>query len=386
MPAFRLSGPRPARYRYRLARFLGVALFGLLPAMLGMATAKGQDDARTQVIATRVALASWSDPLEALGTLRADESITLSATVTETIAELNFDSGEEVSKGQLLIRLDEAEEQAQLRAAQALRDERQNALSRALQLQERNLGPRADVEDTRARLRQVEADIEAIQARLADHRLRAPFAGTVGLRELSVGSLVTPGTELVTLDKLDVMKLDFTVPATFLSVLHPGLTLSATTPSYPERTFTGEVRHVGTRIDPVTRSVSVRALLPNTDRELRPGMLMEVILERRPRETLVVPEAVLIPNGERQYVMLIDEADGNRIVQREVAIGERRAGEVEILQGLDADDLVVSHGLLKVREGDRVELLAIDDGSQDLSAILKAHRPTGAGAENGGGS
>ncbi|MHB0776439.1 efflux RND transporter periplasmic adaptor subunit [Halomonas sp. WWR20] len=371
-----------ARRRHGVVMRLCVMLLSIMAGISGIIPAWGQADVpenRTQVIAARASLSTWSDPLEALGTLSADESVTLSATVTGTIAELNFDSGDEVSAGKVLIRLDDAETQAQLRAAQALRDERQNALNRARQLQERNLGARANVEDTRSQLRQVQADIDAIQARLADRRLRAPFAGTIGLRNVSVGTLVTPGTELATLDKLDVMKLDFTVPATFLSVLRPGLTLSATTPSYPERVFSGEVGHVGTRIDPITRSVSVRALLPNPQRELRPGMLMEIVLERRPRQALVVPESVLIPNGERQYVMAIDPADDNRVTQREVEIGERRAGEVEIVAGLAAGELVVSHGLLKVREGDRVELLAIDDGSRDIAEILKANRPANAG-------
>src|SRR5699024_6891515 len=121
------------------------------------------------------------------------------------------------------------------------------------------------------------------------------------------GTLVTPGTELVTLDKLDVMKVDFTVPAVHLGVLHPGLTLTATSPSYPEQRFSGEVSSIATRVDPISRSVMVRALLPNPERELRPGMLMEIVLERRPRQALVIPESSLIPSGERQYVMLIDE-------------------------------------------------------------------------------
>ncbi|MDV6320149.1 efflux RND transporter periplasmic adaptor subunit [Chromohalobacter sp. HP20-39] len=352
-------------------RRLGVALLGLL--MLGNANAQ-DTDARTSVIAAPVVTTQWSDPLEALGTLHADESVTLSATVTDTITEISFNDSQRVAQGDLLVRLDDSAEQAELRAARALRQERENAVRRAQQLQDRNVGIRADVEDAKAQLAQVNAQIDEIQTRLADHRLRAPFAGTVGQRDISVGALVTPGTELITLDKIDRMKLDFTVPATFLGALAPGMSLSATTASYPEQVFRGEVTSIGTRIDPVSRSVSVRAQLPNPERTLRPGMLMIVTLERRPRDTLVAPESVLVPSGERQYVMRIVRDADNRIQRRRVEIGERRAGEVEIRSGLQAGDWVVSHGTTKVRDGDHVDILALDDGSREISDILEAAR------------
>lgn len=329
---------------------------------------------RTPVIAARAAIEQWSDPLEALGTLRADESVTLSATVTEIVAELNFFDGEEVEAGQLLVRLEDSEEQAQLRAAQAQRDERRNALTRATQLQDRNLGSRADVEDSQARLRQVEAEIEAIEARLAGHRLRAPFDGVVGFRNISTGTLVTPGMDLLTLDKLDVVKLDFSVPEVHLAALKPGLALTARTAAYPDDTFRGEIASVGTRVDPTTRSVTVRAELPNDERYLRPGMLMEVVLQRRPRDTLVVPESVLVPSGERHYVLVIDENDDNRVERRQVAVGQRREGEVEIVDGLEADELLVQHGVQRARDGDHVALLGIADDEAGIREILERHR------------
>lgn len=326
------------------------------------------------MIGARAEQRNWSTPLEALGTLRADESVTISATVTETVAELNFEGGDTVEAGQLLIRLNDSEVQAELRAAQALRVERNNVLQRSTQLQARNLAPRADVEDNRAQLGQVEAEIDAIEARLADHRLRAPFDGVIGFRDISTGALVTPGMELVTLDKLDVVKLDFSVPAVHLAVLHPGLTLSARTDAYPDEVFTGEIASVGTRIDPVTRSVPVRAELANPDLRLRPGMLMVVVLERRPRQALTIPEEALIPSGEEQFVLLIDESDDNRVIRRQVEIGERRTGNVEIIGGLEPQDLVVSHGVQRVREGDRISLLGIDDGDSDISSLLERSR------------
>lgn len=348
--------------------------FCCLLLLLGWASIASAQS-KPPVIGHYVETETWSDPLEALGTLRADESVTLSATVTDTIAEINFDDGEQVERGRLLVRLEDAEEQALLRAAQAITDERRNASDRASQLQQRNLAARADVEDSQSQLRQAQADAQALEARLENYRIHAPFSGRVGFRDVSVGTLVTPGMALVTLDKLDVMKLDFTVPAVFLGRLSAGLSLSATTAAYPDEVFRGDVASIGTRIDPVSRSVSVRAELANPDLKLRPGMLMEVIVQQRVRETLVLPEAALQPSGNRHFVMVIQQQENApRLERREVAIGERRSGEVEVLEGISEGDLVVIHGLQLAREGQEVRLLGVADDSTDIRSLLEADR------------
>ncbi|WP_404345276.1 efflux RND transporter periplasmic adaptor subunit [Vreelandella venusta] len=348
--------------------------FCCLLLLLGWASVASAQS-QPPVIGYQVKIETWSDPLEALGTLSADESVTLSATVTDTIAEINFDDGEQVERGRLLIRLEDAEEQALLRAAQAITDERSNASGRASQLQQRNLAARADVEDTQSRLRQAQADAQALEARLENYRVHAPFSGRVGFRNVSIGTLVTPGMALVTLDKLDVMKLDFTVPEVFLGRLSAGLNLSATTAAYPDDVFRGVISSIGTRIDPVSRSVNVRAELANPDLKLRPGMLMEVIVQQRVRDALVLPEAAIQPSGNRHFVMVIQQQDdAPRLERREVAIGERRSGEVEVLEGISEDDLVVIHGLQLAREGQEVRILGIADDSTDIRSLLEADR------------
>lgn len=354
----------------------------LLLLALGSPQARAQSPSPIAVIGATVGTSTWQDPVEALGTLRADESVTLSSTLTGTVSALNFEDGDDVAADEWLIQLDDAQAQAELRAAQALLEQRQSTLGRAQQLQDRNLGVRATLEDNAALVKQSEAEIDAIRARLADHRLQAPFAGKVGLREISIGALVTPGTELVTLDKLDTMKLDFTVPATLLSVLHPGLTLSATTPSYPEEIFRAEVATLGTRIDPVSRSLVVRANLANDDGRLLPGMLMEVQLNQPAREALTIPESALVPDGERQTVWLIEAGEPAHVTRREVIIGERREGEVEIVEGLDSGQRIVTHGTLKVREGDPVDLIAEDVGEGDIEAILERQRRASASQDS----
>lgn len=327
------------------------------------------------VIGVRAVIAPWSDPIEALGTLSADESMTLSATVTDTIAEITFQDGQRVTEGDLLIRLQDAEEQARLRAAQALRDEQRNALGRSTELQNRNLAARADVEDNQSRVNQAEAEIAALRARLADYQLRAPFSGRVGTRNISPGALVTPGMELITLDKLDIMKLDFSVPEAYLNRLAPGLSLSATTAAFPDAVFDGEIASLGTRVDPVTRSIGVRAEIANPDERLRPGMLMEVVVRQQPRESVVLPEAAIQPNGNRHYVMLIDDHDTAPQLRRQtVDIGERRAGEVEINAGVSANDVVAVHGLQRARDGQAVRLLGLVDDETGVRDLLEADR------------
>lgn len=350
-------------------------LFSLILASSGPTLAQTFGQTAPPVIGSRAEVTTWSDPLEALGTLRADESVTLSATVTEIVAEISFQDGEQVEQGRLLVRLEDAEEQALLRSVQAISDERRNALGRATQLQERNLAARADVEDFQAQLRQAQADIQALEARLTNYQIKAPFSGRVGFRNISTGMLVTPGMELLTLDKLDIMKLDFSVPESFLGRLSNGLSLSATTAAYPETVFSGEIASIGTRIDPVSRSVSVRAMLENPGMRLRPGMLMEVIVQQRVRDAVVLPEAALEPSGDQHYVMLIDQSgDAPRLERHDVVIGERRYGQVEILEGINAGDLVVVHGLQLARDGLEVRLLGIMNDETDIRTLLEADR------------
>ncbi|MDN6179970.1 MAG: efflux RND transporter periplasmic adaptor subunit [Halomonas subglaciescola] len=352
-------------------RFTLLLLAALWPFTAALAQSAMPD---TPIIASRVTLERWSDPIKALGTLKADESVTLSATVTDVITTIDFDDGEAVEAGQRLFQLDDREEQAQLRATHAKADEQRNALRRFTQLQARNLSARADVEDSQARLNQAKADADALKARLDNYRISAPFSGRMGLRDISVGTLVTPGTELATLDKLDVMRLDFTLSAVYLARLSRGASLRATTAAFPERSFQGAVASIGTRVDPVSRSVTVRARLENPGERLRPGMLMQVELDSATRETLVVSESAIVSEGRSHYVWLLDEDDANRVERRQVDIGARRTGEVEILDGLERDDLVVAHGTEQVHADQTPELLGIVDADTSIEALLRQGR------------
>ena len=214
--------------------------------------------------------------------------------------------------------------------------------------------------------------LAAIESRLADRLVRAPFAGVVGLRNVSLGTLVEPGDVITTLDDDSTMKLDFPVPAVHIGALAPGLPVTATTRGWGGRRFEGEVKSLDSRVDPVTRTVVVRALLPNTEHELRPGMLMQVELLQSRRESIVIPEQCLVPLGDRQFVYVVDPAADNSVEHREVRIGTRRPGEVEIVEGLEAGELVITDGTLKVRAGSKISIRAMDDGTTPIHELLEA--------------
>jgi membrane fusion protein (multidrug efflux system) len=170
----------------------------------------------------------------------------------------------------------------------------------------------------------------------------------VGLRRVSVGTLISPGDVITTLDDTSVIKLDFAVPENFLASLREGLTIRATAPAFPGRTFAGSVSSIDSRVDIATRSVTVRALLTNEDGALKPGMFLNVSLANDEREALVIPEEALTPEAERQYVFVV--TDG-KVSRREVRIGGRRPGSVEILAGVVAGERVIVEGTQKVRDG-----------------------------------
>jgi membrane fusion protein (multidrug efflux system) len=323
-----------------------------------------------KVIVAEARIGHLVDRVEALGTLRASESVTLTATVTETVSAIRFDDGDRVAKGQVLVEMTSAEEHAQLEEARALKDEARRQFQRVQSLEAQGTAAKSLLDERRREWETARARLTAIESRLADRLIKAPFAGVVGLRDLSVGALVEPGDPITTVDDDSVMKLEFEVPSTYLASLRPGLTINASARAFPGRAFSGEVKAIGSRVDPATRSIRVRAILPNPERTLRPGLLMQVELLKNPRDALLIPEEALVPLGEGQSVLVVDK--DNTVLRRDIRIGTRRPGEVEVLDGLSAGDRVISHGTLKVRPGQQVSIAAVDDGSTPYDELLQS--------------
>lgn len=307
-----------------------------------------------------------SQKLEALGNARANESVDISSKTSNVVAAVRFRDGERVRAGQVLVQLDDAQARADVAAAQAAVTESESQYNRSRELLNTQALSKSSFDQLEATLKANRARLQSAQARLEDTVIRAPFSGRVGLRRVSVGTLISPGDVITTLDDTSVIKLDFSVPETFVATLREGLSVRATAPAYPGRAFVGKVASIDSRVDQNTRSVIVRALLANEDGALKPGMFLNVALAKDERETLVIPEEALTPDAEKQFVFVV--ADG-KAQRREVRIGGRSPGSVEITAGLEAGDRVIVEGTQKVRDGAPVN--AID-------RVVDSMPPTGA--------
>lgn len=293
--------------------------------------------------------------IESLGTAQANESITLTASVTATVSEIAFQDGQQVTAGQILVRLASAEELADLREAQVALVERQRELNRIRGLAGDGIVPRQQVDQQRSRVEEAEARLAAMEARLADRVIRAPFDGVLGLRRVSTGSLVTPGTALTELDDVSVIKVDFTVPERFLGSIRSGLPIEARSVAFRDRVFEGEVTAVSSRVDVATRTVTVRATVKNPERQLRPGMLLGTRLPLDPVERPAIPEGALVSTADLHYVFVVD--DTGTVRRQSIRIGRRQPGLVEVIEGLSQGERVVTEGGLRVRPGSAVRIL-----------------------------
>jgi membrane fusion protein, multidrug efflux system len=348
-------------------RILGLSCGLLFVLLVSQSMGKG-----LPVIVAEARLDHFVDRLEALGTLRAQETVDLTATVTDTITAIHFEDGQRVEAGAILVEMTSDEEHALLEEERSTLEEAKKQFERVRPLVERGAAAATLLDQRRREYETARARLRAIESRLQSRLIRAPFAGVVGLRNISVGALIRPGDLITTLDDDSVMKLDFTVPDIYLATLKTGLPVTAKAPAFGDRTFKGEVSSISSRIDPTTRAIVVRAILPNPEHLLAPGLLMGVELSKNPRDAVVVPEQALIPHGQINRVFVVDPAGVPLLAERrEVTIGGRRPGEVEIRAGLRAGEFVVVHGTLRVRPGQEVEIVAVDPGGQNLQQLLE---------------
>lgn len=302
--------------------------------------------------ATRVA---FPVTVEALGTTRANEAVEIRAQMSERVTAIRFEEGQHVEPGDVLVELDATRARANVAAARAALVESEAQLQRAARLRDAQSLAHAEYETRLASRDSARAALEVAQTTLADAAVRAPFEGRVGLRRVSIGSLVTPETIITTLDDTDPIKLDFDVPEVELSQLAPGYPITARSAAWPDREFSGEIASVDTRVDPVSRTVTTRGLLPNTEGLLRPGMFMTVMLRREDVQAIVVPEEAIVPDQSRQFVLVVD-GDG-LVSRREVRTGRRRPSLVEVLAGLEPGERVVVEGTQRARPGETVEVI-----------------------------
>ena len=315
----------------------------------------------TPVVVAEIQRGPFLETLEGLGTVKANESVTLNPTVKDRVTDILFEDGDSVKAGQVLVKLSDEEEKSLLKEAKAAFKEQQLQYNRVRNLVQRKAVSQAQLEEAEGLLKRAEAQVSNLEARLSDYTIRAPFSGVLGIRQVSPGAVVDTDTVITTLDDLSVVHIDFSAPETYMSELRPGLPVTARSKAYPDRIFEGKVAVVDTRVDPVSRSVVVRAHIPNPDHALKPGMLLTVDVIRRETETLMVPEEAIFMEKERKFVWVLDENNG--VTRREITTDRRRPGDVEVLSGLEIGDRVIVQGVNRVREGSSVDVAQVDSPS-----------------------
>lgn len=344
-----------------------------LSALALTTAACGNSDAQTKggreaplVTAAAVQPTRFVERIDAVGTAMANEQVTLTAPVTERIVRLNFNDGQYVSRGQTIATLATGQEAAQLAEASAVQREAGQQLNRLQQLRSLGFATVSSVDQQTALVGAARAQASEARASIADRIVKAPFGGYVSLRNISAGAVVTAGTEIATISDISRIKLDFTVPETLLSAIAPGQPIDARSAAYPEQPFRGTIATIDPVLNPETRAVTVRAILPNEDRKLKPGMLLTVAIESAARTSPAVPELAIIGEGADSFVFALDKGTARRT---QVKTGLRQNGMVEITDGLRPGTRVVTEGVVKLTDGQRVRTAGTQNAQPQRPAV-----------------
>ena len=336
---------------------IGVLLLAGVVAYLNMPQEESKASAGARATPVKTAVVSsqaFPITIESLGTATANESVNITAQVTDTVKTINFDDGDKVVEGELLVQLNNTEERARVEELKANIDEAKRQFTRIADLRQSNATSEQLLDEQQARVKALQAQLDVALAQLNDLQVRAPFNGLLGNREISIGSLIQPGDSITTLDDISQIKVDFSIAENHLASVGKGQLVSASSVAYPGEEFTGKITNIDTRLDPVSRSIRVRATIDNQDSRLRPGMLLTVVVEKRVLSALVLPEKALVPVQDKQFVYVVKD---NVAHQTEVEIGERRPGQVQIISGLSEGDEVITEGTLRVRDQSPVNVL-----------------------------
>jgi membrane fusion protein (multidrug efflux system) len=329
--------------------------------LISVAAAQQPSRPAVPVEAARVEVGTITDEVLAVGSLRSNESVIIRPEIAGRITGINFSEGEPTRSGALLFALDDAIYQADLNEAEASLLLGQRNYERATELYKKGAGTARNLDEAEAALQTDRARVALARARLEKTRISAPFDGILGLRHVSIGDYVIPGQDLVNLENIDPIKVDFRVPERFLSGLAKGQELRVKVDAFPGRAFEGEVYALDPRVDSAGRSVAVRARVPNSDRVLRPGLFARVNLAIESRKNaLIVPEQAIVPRGDERFVFKV--VDGKAVMTK-VILGQRRGGRVEIVEGLEAGDVVVTAGQIKIRDGAPVKVVGEGTGA-----------------------
>ncbi|OFZ90940.1 MAG: hypothetical protein A2W21_06785 [Betaproteobacteria bacterium RBG_16_66_20] len=295
------------------------------------------------------------DELGAVGTLRADEAVTIRPEIAGRIAEIRFNEGQSIARGAVLVKLDQAELAAVLASSAAQAQLDRQRLERSEDLFKKSFISQQALDEARSGYARSAAKQKEDEARLAKTEMRAAFPGVAGLRQVSEGQYVAAGTDIARLEKIDQLKLDFRIPEAFIGKLRAGQPVKVLVDAYADRVFPGSVYAIEPGVDDQTRTILLRARVANPELRLRPGMFARVQAQLGVREKAIwIPEAAIVPKGRDSYVFRVAEGKADLV---RVQTGARKVGEVEIVKGLGAGDLVVTEGTQKIGPGSAVTLI-----------------------------
>ncbi|MDN4503542.1 efflux RND transporter periplasmic adaptor subunit [Alteromonadaceae bacterium BrNp21-10] len=339
-----------------------VILIAALVAYLYMPVDQAEEVRQSQstpVVLHKVNETEFRVLVEALGTTIANEAVNITAQSSDVVDQILFDDGQIVEAGQVLLTLNSREERARVNELEINLAEAHRQYKRLKNLAKENMASAQLLDEQEAKVKALKAQREIANTKLAELEVRAPFAGKLGIRQISLGALVTPGMSITTLDDLHQVKVDFSISEAHLSSISLEQSIAAKSIAWPDELFKGRVKSIDSRMDPITRAIKVRAVIDNPDYKLRPGMLLQIDLQKQVLQTLVVPESALIPIQEKQFVFVVS-AD-NISERREVITGHRIPGQVQIISGLTAGERVVKEGGLRLKNGGQVSVLSVEE-------------------------
>ncbi len=353
--------------------FVAMAVTVIVREVAGMVGSAGAPAEAVPVVVAQVEEVEFADVITAAGNARAKESVAVTSKVADIIKQVLFDSGDHVEAGQVLAELVDTEERAAANEVRTTLVEAERKHARMAELAESGYVAAQMRDEAESDAKRAAAQLVAVEARMTDRKIRAPFAGVVGLRNVTAGERIDTDTVIATLNDVSVIKVDFAAPERFLSTIEPGQRLSARVAAYPDELFHGQVTSIDNQVDRASRSVTVRAEIPNDDGRLVPGMLLGVEVHRDERRRPAIPESALMRQADQAYVYVVEEGGGDGEGQvarrRDVEVGLRANGRVEILTGVRAGELVVADGTHRTRDGAMVRVSEQRDAGQAVAGL-----------------
>ena len=339
---------------------LWIALIAVILAFFGYRVFKNSFGARMMpqrqftVEVSKVTSTKMQTVLEFIGTAVSNESVDITSSITQKVSKINFSDCDLVKKGDVLVQLNVEKQKAVQKQAEINLLEQERELARLSTLKNKKIVAEKEYDAQNTKLQDAQAKLDEIKEEIKEGTIVAPFDGMLGIRKISVGSLLTPTTVITTIDDIKKIKVDFSVPEKYLSLIDTNCKISATSIAVPGKQFFGNVQAISPRISPISRSISVRGIIENEKYLLRPGMMLNVTIQMQDRDAVMIPEAAIFNVGEKHFVYVLGE--GNTVKQTEIEIGQRQKSLVEVTNGLKKEDIIVTDGIVKISDGDVVNI------------------------------